>query len=68
MMKQIRKYSVLLLLIPMMACAGKQVAMKHSSIRSVQKMRMGMVELTSHQFNPAQMYECMKNFPGSSVT
>ena len=27
-----------------------------------------MVELTSHQFNPTLMYECMKNFSASSVT
>jgi PEGA domain len=66
-MNQIKKYSILLIVMSFVACASKNVPMKYASINSVQKFRLGLVELTSHEFNPAFFYDCMKSFPGSSV-
>ncbi|MCC7459977.1 MAG: PEGA domain-containing protein [Proteobacteria bacterium] len=67
-MNRIAKFLVFVAVIGVSACASKSVAMKHASMRSVQKFRLGMVELTSHQFNPAAFYDCMKGFPSSTVT
>ena len=48
-------------------CAGKNMAMKNASIRTVQKLRVGLVELSSHDFNIPSFYDCMKNYPANGL-
>ncbi len=49
------------------ACASKKVAMKQDSIRTVQKFRVGMVELSSNAFDASIFYDCMKNYPSAGI-
>ena len=41
--------------------------MRNESIRTVKKMRVGLVELTSHEFDPSVIYACMKEYPSSGI-
>lgn len=56
------------LVIFLASCAGKLIPMKNESIRSIQKMRVGLVELTSHQLDPSKIYDCLKEYPSASIT
>lgn len=56
-----------LALIFMMGCAGKNVLVTSDSIRTVKKLRVGMVELSSHGFDTAAFYDCMKDYPSAWV-
>jgi hypothetical protein len=41
--------------------------MGHAPIRTIQKFRVGLVELSSNDFNPSSFYDCMKNYPSAGV-
>jgi hypothetical protein len=66
-MKNIQ-YCVVLIPFLISACAGKSPPMKDDYIRTVQKMNVGVVELTSNEFDSTIFYNCMKNYPASGIS
>lgn len=65
---RISTYVLILLSLALSACGGKQVSsMQNASIRTIPKLRVGVVELSSHDFNIPFFYECMKNLPSNTL-
>ncbi len=61
------KYLIVLISLLISACAGKTAPMSKDYIRTVQKMRVGMVELTSSELDSTAFYNCMKDYPSSGI-
>jgi hypothetical protein len=66
MMKIIIRTFFCSMIILSVACAGKQTAPK--SFRTIQKIRVGIIELNETTLNTSGLLECSKNYPGMQVT
>lgn len=44
-------------------CAAKKAPMANKTIRTVQKMRVGVIDLNVHGLNSSTFFECSKNYP-----
>lgn len=61
------RWLIAITLIVFSGCAGKKMSMENASIRTVSKLRVGVVELSSHDFNIPFLYECMKGLPANGM-